>query len=627
MFFARALILLISIILSAASSFAETSATLQRVARASLEDLMEMKIISVSKIPEDYRKASSAIFIITAEDIRRSGVTSIPEALRMAPGVNVARLDANKWAISIRGFNARGANKILVLIDGRSIYDPLFSGTVWEFRDVMLEDVERIEVVRGPGGSTWEANAVNGVINIITKHGRDTQGGLVSAGGGLEEKAFGAVRYGGELSEDTFYRVYSKYYDRDAGHSPDVASDDSRHGQAGFRIDSEISKKHAATLQGTLHEGSYEGPEGLGSTVGVRGGALQGNWDWSHSKNSNLTVNSYVESFDIDNVGIREDRTTAEINIQEEDKLSDWFTLINGFQYRFTSDEVGGSESFFVEPAKRDDSLFGIRSAGHISLLKDTLHLRIGAKLERNDYSEFEFQPDFGVSWEMRPEHVLWGSIARAVRTPARIENDFVVVTPPPASQTFRGNTNLESEELLAYQLGYRTLLAEDLLLNTAVFYHDYADIVVIEGATFTNSGSADSYGAESSLRYHVKEWWEILGTYSYILPNLSTADEMVTPPEVSDFEGNTPSNQFYLRSSFDLGARWEMDAGLRYVDNLTRPAISDYTVADIRVAYRVSETLQLAVIGQNLFDRHAEFSPNSEVEERIFGRVTWTFD
>ncbi|MFN8389862.1 MAG: TonB-dependent receptor [Bdellovibrionota bacterium] len=601
---------------------------LETIADASLEELLNMRVTTVSKLPEEVRRAPAAVYVLTSEDIRRSGATSIPEVLRLVPGVNVAHVDANKWAVSIRGFNGRTANKLLVMIDGRSLYDPLFSGTLWETKNLMLEDIERVEVVRGPGGSTWGANAVNGVINIITKHSRETQGALVSAGGGTEERGFGDARYGGKLSESAFYRVYGRYAAKDEGYLPDGVSDDSYRGQGGFRFDKAVTDSSSYWLQGNIYDGSHDGAVPFNDVEG-QGHSLQGQYDIDYGSAGHLALNGYYDHTDFSTPLLGEKRNTGEVNLQYTISPLDRFTVLSGLQYRLTADNIRNSSVLAVDPTERTDSLGSAMLQGRYNLIDDVLEMRTGLKLEYNDYSRYEFEPDAGLSWSINPDNTVWVSVSRAVRTPSRLENDFLIVVPD-TGQTFVANRALNSENLLAYEAGYRAVPVEKLLLDFTVFYNEYEQLAIAEGNTLSNAAHGHTYGAELAATWLAASGWQLTFGYSSLKLDLSLDPESTADPsQVTALEGNSPENQVFLTSRLDFAQSWELDTTLRYVAHLSFPRVSSYVVADARIGYRVADNLRLDLIGQNLFRGHhyEQGDANaSEIQQGVYGRVTWTF-
>jgi iron complex outermembrane receptor protein len=400
----------------------------------SIEDLMKIEITSVSKKAQKISDAAAAIFVITQEDIRRSGVTSIPEALRMAPGVEVARIDANKWAISARGFNSRFANKLLVLMDGRSVYSPLFSGVWWDVQDTMMEDIDRIEVIRGPGATLWGANAVNGVINIITKKAGDTLGGLVTAGGGTEEKGFGALRYGLKPAEDSDFRAYAKYFNRDRSVTSTGADagDEWDAFRAGFRLDHETSARNNFTLQGDYYTGN------AGTTYDVAsitlpylntfqkksesaGGNIIGRWNHTFENDSEFSLQAYYDRSDRKDLFAAGVVDTADVDLQYRFKWFGGQEFVLGTGYRFTRDNIANdNELRTADPASRSESLLSAFIQDDITLIDNRLHWVIGSKFEHNGYTGFEVQPNTRLIWTPSTTQSVWGAISRSVRTPSR---------------------------------------------------------------------------------------------------------------------------------------------------------------------------------------------------------------
>lgn len=604
------------------------------IASASLSQLLDLNITTVSRMPESLGKAAAAAFVLSGEEIRRSGARSLPEALRLIPGVNVARTDSSKWAVSIRGFNSRAANKLLVMIDGRTIYDPLFSGVLWETKDTFLEDIERIEVVRGPGGSAWGANAVNGIINIITKSAKDTQGGFVVAGGGSEEQGFGDARVGTKIGETSYLRTYGKYYRRDEGHILGGAIDDSYSGMGGFRMDDINANGQRVTLQGSFTHGDHDGVR-LENDVDNEEAVLQGEWEDKLSESSALNVNAYYTNNDFSSRQLSIERNTAELNVVHYIKALERLDISSGLQIRVTSDDVDGSlENITLDPKSRSDTLAGVFLQGKYALIPDELDLRLGGKLEHNDYSGSEFQPDVGLSWTPSSGHLVWGSISRAVRTPSRLENDFIFVSSVQQATLF-SNRDLNAEELIAYQVGYRADLFPETLPNlyfdAASFYNHYNRLILIDGPTLQNSAHGDTYGIELFTSYVPQSWWHAKVGLS-LLQTALVADENAMPNSaisVQGIEGNSPEHQTFASAGFNFTPAWQADVTVRYVDGLSSPKVSSYTVADIRLAWQATSSLEFSVVGQNLFhsDHFEQGGINaSAVEPGVYGQVRWEF-
>ncbi|MBK5186609.1 MAG: TonB-dependent receptor plug domain-containing protein, partial [Gemmatimonadaceae bacterium] len=429
----------------------------------SIEQLMEINVTSVSKQPEKLSEVASPIQVITNDEIRRSGATSIPEALRLAPNLQVAQVGAHQWAITARGFNSTTANKLLVLVDGRTVYTPLFSGVFWDIQDVLLEDVDRIEVISGPGGAVWGANAVNGVINIITKSAKDTKGLYAEAGGGSSPNAFGAARYGGTMGARTSFRAYGQYFDRDneVYANGDDAADSWRMGQGGLRFDAQTTRRDALMVKGDAYGGNEQVPTGGTSTAG--GGSLTTRWSRTISETSNVSLQLYYDHTQLSNPeptsqfapsGTLKDRLdTYDLDFEHRFALGNRNRAVWGLGYRFTHDVVDNSPSLGFLPLRLDHSLVSGFVQDEISLLR-TLFLTLGTKAEHNDYTGFEIEPTARLRWSFAPTQMVWGAVSRAVRTPSRVERDIAEPSQPP--MILAGNSNFESEILVAYELGYR---------------------------------------------------------------------------------------------------------------------------------------------------------------------------
>lgn len=639
----------------------------------SLEDLMHIEVTSVSKKGEQLSDAPAAIFVITQEDIRRSGVTSIPEALRMAPGVEVARIDANKWAVSARGFNSRFATKLLVLMDGRSVYSPVFSGVWWDIQDTLLEDIDRIEVIRGPGATLWGANAVNGVINIITKKASETRGGLATAGAGTEERGFGSLRYGLKLGEHSDVRAYAKYFNRDASvtSSGAKAADDWDQFRTGFRLDHEPSVQNQFTLQGDYYKGKSGSTHEI-STLSppftqsfqekpdLSGGNILGHWKHFFSDNSEINLQTYYDRTERNDAFAAEKRDTFDFDLQHRFKWIFGQEIVWGIGYRVTRDNIENTILRSIDPSSRTDQLFSAFIQDDITLIKDRLRWIIGSKFEHNDYTGFELQPSTRLIWTPSKDQSIWGSVSRSVRTPSRAEQTVttdVAVIPPgqggnpgplPIQVQVRGNSNFQSEELFAYELGYRLRPMDRLTFDLAGYYNHYnklrssTDIANTEptlafGAEgpflrstldLNNNMSADIYGVELALEWQPRDWWRLKGAYSFA--------EMKTNQGATLTEAQNqslPQHQFSVRSGMNLRKNIEADLWLRYVDGFDNGGVPSYFTMDLKLAWRPVKNLELALVGQNLLEnRHREFRPEQfstqvfEVERSVYGKVTWQF-
>lgn len=628
-----------------------------------LEELANYPVTSVSKSEEKLSTAAAAIHVITQEDIRRSGVTSIPEALRMAPGVQVGRVDAHTWAISARGFNDVFANKLLVLQDGRSVYTPLFSGVYWDAQDTLLDDIERIEVIRGPGATLWGANAVNGVINIITKSAKDSQGLLVTGGSGTEEHFFGGVRYGGKIGENAWFRVYGKYFTRDdsalAGGGD--ANDHWQVSRGGFRTDWDATDINHLTFQGDIYGGTAKQTNiRLRQTppfttyadqaqYDISGGNLLGRWTHHFGVDSEFMVQTYYDrTFRSVNV-FEEDRQTWDIEAQQHFLVYERHDVIFGLGYRLMRDTTDGSFDVSLDPDNRTTDLFNAFAQDKIALIHDQLWLTLGSKFEHNDYTGFEVQPSGRLTWLPHEHHTLWASVSRAVRTPSRAENDVRLNQPSGVSPfvitSIFGSPDYRSEKLIAYELGYRVQPEEHVSFDLALFYNDYDDLRSVEVVGLQPGPPPDvalkagnglqgiTYGGEIAANLQATAWWRLRLAYSYLQMELKNKDGSTDTASVAGIEGSNPEHQFSLISSFELPENFSLDLWARYVDRLPARNVDPYFTFDARLAWRPTKNLELSIVGQNLWDpQHPEFGSDlvpterTEVERSVYAKITWRF-
>ena len=614
----------------------------------SLEALMNIEITSVSKKPQKKSEAAAAIFVITNNDLQRWGVTNIPEALRRVPGLQVARIDANKWAITARGFNSRFANKLLVLIDGRSVYTPLFAGVYWEANEVMLEDVERIEVIRGPGGSLWGANAVNGVINIITKSAADTPGNLVVAGTGNEEKGFADVRHGGQTAGGKNYRVYGRFRSVDSGGpiNPGAAHDDSEIAQTGFRMDWDSDTTDSFTVQGDYYQGRggqqlliATAPAPLVDDADYSGGNLTGHWTHRSDDQSSLSVQAYYDYASRDSAALYEDRHTVDIEVEHHSVLKDIHALAWGLNYRHISDDTEPTQIFSLSPAKRSVNLYSAFLQDEISFRDDKAKLTLGSKFEHNDFSGSEIQPNARFAWITDAGNTLWAAASRAVRTPSRGEHAVsLAVIPPPL--TIKGNDKYNSETLTAYEIGYRFRPGEHVSVDLTAFYNKYDDLRTIEvltpaSAIFANDMEGSTHGFEIDTHWRVNDWLDVKANYSWLEVSLDLVKGS-TDVISKSVEDASPQHQANAWFAADLGNNIELDAGVRYVGSLKTfgfPETDRYVAADARLGWSPREGLDVSLVGQNLFDNaHREFNPDfiysvpTRVERSIYGKIALRF-
>lgn len=662
----HALRLVVPATLGAAAAFAGGNIPTKEIADLPLEKLMEVEITSVSKRPETRGGAASAIHLITAEDVQREGFRTIADTLRYVPGMQVAQINAHTWGVSARGFDAEYATKLLVLLDGRSVYTPLNAGVYWDTVDLMLEDLDRIEVIRGPGGTLWGANAVNGVINITSKSAHDTQGWLFTGGGGTEERAFTGARYGGKLGEQTSYRVYVKYDNHDdlAFANGADAGDDWQMVRTGFRLDSGDAATDLFTLQGDFYHGHqdwfYTQPiatppyaETLTDEELVRGANLLGRWTHSFENESQLIWQTYFDHTDRESNLPRERRDTFDTDLQHHFAPLACHNLVAGLGYRVTTDDIENNFANQFHPDERTLHLFSAFVQDEMTLIEDRLRFTVGSKIEHNDFTGVEYQPSARLAWTPHEHHTFWGSVSRAVRTPSRAEDDVrinrAVPTPPfPAGSvvSILGDRRGQSEDLVAYEIGYRALVHPRLSLDVTAFRNVYDELRSLEPgappadppaplATYyvANTLKGESWGVEMACDWQMLDWWRWRATYTYFELDLDFKAGGTDANTILLLEGNAPRHQFTLRSQMDLGRNVQFDAGLRYVDELENPHIPAYAAFDLRLAWRPTEKLELSVVGLNLLDpQHPEFAPTQvitpqrEVERSVYGQVTYRF-
>ncbi len=637
------------------------------LADLSIEQLMNESVTSVSKKETKLSDSPAAIYVITQEDLRRSGAINVAEALRMVPGLDVARVDANKWAISSRGFNSLYANKLLVLMDGRSVYTPVFAGVHWDAQDTMMEDIERIEVIRGPGASLWGANAVNGVINIITKPAKETQGTLITGGGGTEETGFGGVRYGDKINDKTYYRAYAKYFNREdsEGAAGRPAQDSWDMFQTGFRLDWEPTPQNALTFQGDYYNGRVSGffpaneldlSQSVLDQVDLWGGNLLGRWKHRFSDTSELEIQTFYDRVDRESPNQREVIDTFDLDANHHFALGERNEVVWGLGYRLIADHAlsAGLASFEPDSATRQiATAFG---QDEIKIVPDKLRLTLGSKFEHNDYTGFEIQPNARLLYTPDKKNSLWGSISRAVRTPARFERDIrfkAGSSPggggfPPTEIDLFGNTAFKSEKLLAYELGYRVEPRPNLALDLAGFYNVYDDLSTAEmGAPsfvfnpppphvsvpvqLANNLRGETYGVELAANWRVADFWKLGGSYTWLNMRLHLKPGSNSSTS-TDATGDSPHHQFQVRSYFDLPYNFQFDTAAYYVDALRNQHVGSYVRLDLRLGWRPAKNLEFSVALQNLLDnRHPEFgtsqgAQSTQVERSVYGKVTWRF-
>lgn len=635
-----------------------------------LNQVFNPQIFSLSKRKENAFDAPSATYVLSSEEIRRSGATSIPEALRLVPGVQVARMDGNKWAISIRGFNRQFSNKLLVMIDGRTVYTQLFSGVAWDLHDYVLSDIDRIEVVRGPGGTIWGANAVNGVINIITKSANQTQGFYASQIVGNQDNTITEVRYGGETEKGDAYRVYAKNSIRrgvDNYATKNEARDGNRQARAGFRYDISSIKNSKLSFTGDAFQGNAEnffstlsdGPNDKRS----KGANLVVNWDKKLSSKSSFILNSYFDYDQFETPVLGRSAYTLDVDFQHFYSFSQNNQFSWGLGYRQIIDDMDFSpESNGITPISytneaRNDQLFTAFIQDKFALISDELYLTLGSKFESNAFTGFEYQPNARLAYYPDRKQTIWASVSRAVRTPTRGENDITLLNRPGAPLVLNGGSpSYDSEILTAYEVGYKYKPTVDILFDATAFYNKYRKLRTFEGAgptlqngtvlnpTAANLGYGESYGFELSGKWQVNNDWRLESSYEYLNLNLSlssASNDDVTVlggiDNLENAEGQSPASQFKLKSFYNITPKLEFDNILYYVGRLKKginnnQAIPSYVRIDTRLGYFFTRNLDLSLGIQNLLDhRHSEFkgavyNNRAELGRTYYAKLVWQY-
>ncbi|MCP4702329.1 MAG: TonB-dependent receptor [Gammaproteobacteria bacterium] len=626
----------------------------------SLEELLNVVVTTVSKKEQRIADAAAAVFVITQKDIRRSGATNLADVLRMAPGLQVARMNSHSWAVTARGFNSFFANKLLVLVDRRVVYTPEFSGVFWDTMAPPLDDIARIEVIRGPGGALWGANAVNGVINVITKDTAYTQGSLLTAGGGNEEHGFARFRYGGVLDSDenVYYRVYGKHWNHDdlAGDNPDAW----HISQAGFRMDGSLhDEKDIWTLQGDVYNSKQDEVHWFTMVPGdgyARGANLLSRWEHAFSEDSDLIAQAYYDYYKRELPLLTTSNRTLDFELQHSFTLGKRQEILWGLGYRRIENHIPYEPLVKFIPAKLSTELFSVFLQDEIVLSPDKITLTLGSKFEYNDYTGFEIQPNIRLMFTPDDKRSLWAAVSRTVSTPDRMNHDAIAEVPIPAERNpfypmpfvaqSMGNQELNSEVLLTYEAGMRTQISPRLSWDAAVFYNQYDKLVVGDESVFpdpaggrfifhrdiTNNMYGETYGLELAVNRVVSDWWRLHAAYTWFNIHLHLNEGIQSPTEEVDRENQNPQQQLSLRSNMDFSRKWKLDLWMRYVDEL--PGFAEkYIAFDARLAWLLTRDIELSLVGQNLFDkRHFEFGSDrfntltSEVERSIYAQMRWEF-
>ena len=660
----------------------EVSAT-RSLATASLEELMNVRVTTVSREESTVGQSPAAVFVITQEMIHRSGAREIPEVLRMVPGLDVARIDGNKWAVSSRGFNDRYFGAMLVQIDGRTLYNLVTSGVYWDTVGYPLDDIERIEVIRGPGATVWGANAVNGIINIITKPSKDTLGGHLSGGGGNVERGFADFRFGGKIGDHVTYHVYGMWGDHARRFSLDGNTNDQwPEYRVGLRLDWQPTDHDTVTLDGGYFHSSAGVRNDLAMTAPpfvfddvsdevTTGSDVLVRWTHEIDKDSNWTLQLYWDRVyhRYSQINARFVIDTYDLDFQHQFKLWERNKIIWGLGYRLADtdfNQSGRDHGFILKfsPEHRALNVYSGFLQDEIGVVEDRLYLTLGSKVEHNDFTGFEVQPTGRLLWMPTKQQSAWLAVSRAVRTPNLNDHDVRYTLRPfttgvPAFARLTGNPDFSSEDVVAYELGYRAQATDKLSVDVATFYNVYNNLTVFVAGPASpppppilvplpreNRMSGETYGVELAATWKPTHWWRLYGSYSLLKMNLH-ADQgltFATQQGAEAAEGRSPQQQVYLQSSLDLPHDVQFDLMGRYVDRLhgfnasgapgVANVINAYFSLDARLAWTPAKNVELAIVGQNLLDEHhPEFGTNAlvraplaELRRGIYGKVTITW-
>jgi len=627
----RACLLLSMLVGAAAQAQQENSVALLK--GLSLEDLMSLEVSSVSRRDETWWSAPGAVDVLTGDDLRRAGVLNIPDALRLMSGVQVSQPQARTWGIGIRGFTVPGGNKVNAQIDGRSLFTPFYSGIFWDAQDVMLQDVDRIEVVRGPVGALWGAYAVNGLIQITTKSAWDTQGTLASGTIATENADVGSVRYGGMLGSKTAFRVYAQYREDVPGYvngkQAEAASDFL---QTGFRADSRLPHDSTLTLQGDAYSNEdtvLKGPRDL-----VSGANVLGRWERALGDGRDVQVLSYFDYTSRDFYhSITEKRRTFQLNAKYH-LVYERHDLLLGTDNSVSSDTIGNTPGLLFDPAKRTIAVASVYANDTYHVVPRKLAVTAGAKVEHNSFTGFEIQPSIRGAWTPAPESTVWAAVSRAVRTPVRFDDDVVF------PGVFRADDKFKSEEVLAFEVGVRHKFGEKIAVDLALFKNVYDNLrsyqpqgATLLPLTFRNYRNADSVGAELTVMVQPADWLQLRGTYRYLDTQLSEdpgANDIIG----SRFELNDARHIGTLSSRMDLGHGWELDLALRGTSALPFRNTAGYITGDATLGWSISPHWRVSLIGRNLFRPYQleaiipqnSTGPGLEMARYVALRLTWRF-
>jgi iron complex outermembrane receptor protein len=666
---ARRSLLLIAVLLFS-SEFARAQQPPADLTKVNIEDLMNIDVTSVSKKEQKLSRVAAAIFVITQEDIRRSGATNIPDLLRMVPGMDVAQVNANTWAVSARGLNGEFANELLVMVDGRAVYTPTTGGVLWDVLDFPLEDIERIEVIRGPGGSVWGVNAVNGVVNILTKKASETKGTLLEAGGGNLDQGFGTAQYGGSAGKNFDYRIYSKYLNQD--HLPSLTGQDGDDGwhmlRGGFRADGVLSSKDTLMLQGDMYTGEENDPTTILPSitspglidadirVALSGGFIQSIWNHTFSARSETKLMMSYSNYEREDQ-LHEGRETFNIDFQNHISWGRRQDFVWGLGYGYSLSHTHGDLFVSLNPSNLASDSFNSFVQDEITLIPNRFFLTAGTKLEHNYYTGFTLMPSARASYELDAHNTMWVAVSRAERTPdatdASIRLDVAGFPGPggtPDLVAIFGNRKFKNEGLIAYELGYRATVGKRFSFDLAAYYNDYdnqqstepttpffeatpAPAHLVLPSTYENLINGEAHGVEIAANWKIANRWTLSPGYDFEQIHMHASplsEDTQTAPETN---GSDPHVTAQIRSHVELSQKWTWDASAYFVDRLIAQDVPAYTRLDTGWSWRWKEGVTFSLVGQNLLrDHQVEFidssgaSRSTLIKRSAYAKITWQF-
>lgn len=625
------------------------------------DDLMSLKLSSVDKRQQNLGEIAAAVTVLSQEDIRRSGTTSIAELMRLVPGYIVTRIDSNKWSVSSSEDSNRLADDMTVMIDNRPVYSSFFGGTFWEHIDLVFEDIERIEVIRGPAGKIWGTNMNRGVVNIITKSSKDTHGILVSLSGGTEERGQAAVRYGGQLGDNLNFRIFAKATERDASWA-DNAADDSHNGQIGLRADWQPSK-HDNVM---LHTGLYKSKNGQRITVpsiadinesetlteDAKFTSFFAVTQWQHqiSETASIETNVFYDYIRRDEISIFNERDRVGLNFSNNFSLPWNQKVLWGFYYLNERDRSKAGRVFAMQPANNNLETYMGYLQDEVSFLDDSLRVSVGASVIKHTFiTQPEFQPSLRMAWMPSKKQTLWLAVTRSFQMPNRLEKNGLHWIMPDEDNAFeagqewiqlKGNPQQHAEESTGFQIGYRGTfstfswdLTGYLITERDAPHQSLADDG--NSVIYHNGGKENIYGTQVALDWKPFSWWHLKPAASYMFIEEIDHNDDISGNEDPEFleEAGWPSYQVTLRSLMDLSPNWELDTTFRYVDKLQGTQIKGYFNMDARLGWKPTQNWELSLVGQNLLQNHhaeanATFFPtqSAEIERGIYARVLWRY-